>query len=238
MKHFVSQFGFKSFLLSVFMVVLSFKGIDSAMAMSSFVPDAPEEAFVMIWELKDKRTIQLPLPQMSTGQGEWFYNFTVDWGDASEAVQVTSFDDSNATRELEPGRYEVRITANHNNQGLPAWNYSKTLNSNGQRISCDGLVGVDSLGQVGWKNLYGAFWGCKDLKYVMGGDTSEVTDMRFMFHEATKLEHVATQEIDFSSVVQIDGMFGFTDNLKCLDMRNLLSRLLKRLVLKALTYQG
>jgi|GEM_PF-3411349 len=185
--------------------------------------DNAPDAFVMIWDLKEKRTIQLPLPQMSTDQGEWLYNFTVDWNDPSVAgpVEVTSFDDNDATRELKPGRYEVRITANNGGQGLPAWNYSKTLDNRGQRISCDGLVGVDSLGQVGWKNLYGAFWGCKDLKYVMGGDTSEVTDMRFMFHEAAKLEHVATQEIDFSSVEQIDGMFGFTDNLKCLDMRGL-----------------
>ena len=53
---------------------------------------------------------------------------------------------------------------------LEAWSF----NNAGDK---DKILKVDSLGNLGWKNLKGAFYGCQNLSFVGKGDFSDVTDM-------------------------------------------------------------
>lgn len=111
------------------------------------------------------------------------YNFTVDWGDGSQPALVTAHDDTDARHVYKTaGDYHVRI------RGLmEAWGRFMVVDRWGtfKNASRNALVSVPSLGDVGLKNLEGAFYGYENLRYVGGGDTSAVTTMRSMFQGAS-----------------------------------------------------
>ena len=75
------------------------------------------------------------------------YNFTVDWGDGSSTSTVTAHDDSDRIHTyVNAGEYTVTIS------GLvEAWYFNNT----GPSMLM--LRQVTNLGDVGWKNLEGAF---------------------------------------------------------------------------------
>jgi|GEM_PF-6961177 len=218
MQHILYHIGFKSFSISLLALMFGIFGVQSAKGMSGIFEDTPDDAFVLIWEVTgENKTIELPLPQDSK-QGAYLYDFTVDYNDpyGPGPVVVDAFNSPNAQHTyLKRGTYEIRITKNTTHKGLPAWSFLKA------QKSCAGLIGVDSLGRVGMRNLNGAFAGCQDLKYVAGGNTSQVIDMGFMFSGADALTHVAVADLDFSSLETAQAMFAGTRSLKCLDMRGL-----------------
>ena len=167
------------------------------------VPDDPPPSFVSIWKLDESKTIRLPLPH------GYNYDFTVDWGDGTIA-KVTSYDDHDAThvytqtfrpwqglRFLNVSADTITVTIG----GLmEAWNFQKVATSR------DRLIAITDLGDVGWKNLDSAFWKCRNLKRVAGGNTSGVTSMRGLFYLATAVKPDIS-EWNTSSVTTMRALF-------------------------------
>lgn len=155
-------------------------------------PENTSRSFISTWQVRDtdNRTIVLPLP---AGHN---YNFTVEWGDGSHS-HVNSDDDPSATNVYqEVGTYEVVIHG-----VMEAWSFEEKPQSR------DMLLTVSSLGDVNWKSLAGAFWQCKNLTAVSGGDTSEVTSMVNTFAGADQLDP-DVRGWDVSRVIDMTGMFG------------------------------
>ncbi len=181
-------------------------------------PSRDPVPMVTLWEITEAEPkLQLPLVR------GFEYDFVVDWGDDTEPSQVKSYNDPGASHVyVTPGTYEVVIEG-----VLPAWSFRPELLSarnvrvdspehkllKGYKSSACGerLLEVQNLGSLGWRNLSGAFWGCKALRllwledltstaavdsmqgllaHVQGmgletnlgrWDTSNVRNMRFMF---------------------------------------------------------
>ncbi|MEZ4818736.1 MAG: BspA family leucine-rich repeat surface protein [Bdellovibrionota bacterium] len=167
------------------------------------VPTVSDPApFISKWLIDSAgQSITLPL------RSEYSYDFTVDWGDGSPIAEVTSTTDVDITHVYAvAGEYEVTI------KGLvESWYF----NDSGDK---DALIEVIDLGDVGWKNLSRAFYGCSNLVSFAGGNTSEVVDMSWMFYKAFDLESVDVSSFDTSKVIDMSAMFGSTDSLVALDL--------------------
>ena len=125
--------------------------------------------FVTVWRTTSaSESITLPL------RSGYNYNFTVDWGDGSAVETVTAYGDTDKTHTYtDAGDYTVIIDGT-----VEAWHF----NNSGSK---DNLIEVLDLGDVGWKNLEKAFYGCSNLTTFEGGDVSGVTHMAEMFRGAT-----------------------------------------------------
>ena len=154
-----------------------------------------DNPFTSVWKTTSaSETITLPL------RSGYNYNFTVDWGDGSATSTVTAHNDTDRTHTYtNAGTYTVTIT------GLvEAWYF----NSRGDRAK---LYQVTELGDMGWKNLERAFYGCYNLTTFAGGDVSGVTNMAQMFHDATSATP-DTSGWDVSSVTNMASMFRGTNS--------------------------
>ena len=155
--------------------------------------DLQYRAFISKWRVGGGDTVQLPLP---TG---FNYSFAIDWGDKSSESggypYISSFDDPDNNHTYSAaGEYTVTM------YGLiEAWSFEALP------VSKDKLVEVEELGDMGWKNLQGAFAGCSNLAAVKGGTTAGVTDMSSMFAEATSLQ-LDVSSWDFSKVSNMQSM--------------------------------
>ena len=156
--------------------------------------DFAHRGFVSTWRVGTGDTVQLPLPE------NFNYNFAIDWGDKSGEDDgypyVSSFDDPDAKHTYDrAGEYKVTI------YGLvEAWSFA-TFTENKDKI-----IAVDELGDVGWKNLQGAFAGCSNLAAVRGGETAEVTDMSSMFEGTTSLQ-LDISSWSFKATANMQSMF-------------------------------
>ena len=134
--------------------------------------DTSSHSFSMRWEVtRNDRTVELPLVE------GYDYNFRVNWGDGFESTVVKHDDDDRIHTYAQAGAYTVVITGL-----LEAWSFKKKPHSSAK------LTNVWNLGSMGWKSLHGAFENSTNLKTVAGGNTSQVTDMSYMFHGARQVE--------------------------------------------------
>lgn len=149
------------------------------------------ESFISRWQVSDsKRRIILPLPR-----GPYFYNFTVDWGDGQHSHVMTAGARSASHSYRRPGTYTVEIVGE-----LSAWSFADFP------YSKDQLLAVDDLGDVGWRDLSGAFANCRNLQTVVGGDTVAVTKMAGLFSGAVQVKpDVSSWEI--GQVRDLSGIF-------------------------------
>ena len=93
------------------------------------------------------------------------YDFTIDWGDGSDIVSVTSFNDDNRSYTYgSSGIMTVTISGLVEKLKVPS-----------------NITEVVDLGRVGWTSLNSMFSGCMKLTSVAGGDTSSVKDMSNVF---------------------------------------------------------
>ena len=83
---------------------------------------------------------------------------------------------------------------------------SESDNQEGTQVSECRIISVSDLGDVGWKDLGNAFYGCTDLEEVHGGNVSQVTDMSHMFEDAI-IVNPDMSEWDFGNVVNMENMF-------------------------------
>ena len=146
--------------------------------------------FVSVWKVEGTNLqVQLPLPS------GFNYDFRVDWGDGAQG-EVTAWQDEDATHTYEQaGTYTITISGK-----VEAWSFWKVPHS---RAS---IIAINDLGSVGWRNFFGAFLACENLKEVAGGDTAQVTDMRYMFYLAESAVP-NTSEWNTSNVTNMSGMF-------------------------------
>ena len=152
------------------------------------------EPFISVWEVEAGYVIKLPLVE------GFNYDFVVDWGDGSQS-EITSADDPDKIHKYaNTGNYTVRIS------GLvEAWSFPMPL---GDYEPCK-ITSVPDLGDVGWKNLHAAFYACRKLAEVQGGDVSQVTSMSGMFYHAWSVVP-DTSRWDTSNVIHMSGMFSNT----------------------------
>ena len=145
--------------------------------------------FRSTWRVPEgDKSITLPLV------GDYNYNFTVDWGDG-ETSRVTSHNDPDRTHTyMAAGDYNLVIKGI-----LEAWSF----NSSGDK---DKIISVEDFGDLGYKNLSRAFFGCTNLGVFEGGVTSDVTNMASMFDGATQA-NPNVSEWDVSSVTNMASMF-------------------------------
>lgn len=141
-------------------------------------PPPPDDGhpFTSEWDIQNiegELKLVLPLPQ------GYSYDFTVDWGDKSNA-HISTWNDRDATHIYkEAGKYTVKIRGR-----LEAWNFQKLSTSRDQ------LIAVTNLGSVGWRDLSGAFYECDFLTNVAvsnGEFIRGVTSMASMFAGADKV---------------------------------------------------
>lgn len=152
--------------------------------------DASSQAFSSRWEVRGNNlTIELPLVE------GYDYNFRVKWGDGVESTVISGSDEDRMHTYAQPGVYTVVITGL-----MESWSFKKKPRSKDQ------LTNVWNLGTMGWKYLGGAFAGCNNLKTVAGGATGLVTDMSYMFHQATQVE-VDIGNWNTRSVTNMQSMF-------------------------------
>ena len=146
--------------------------------------------FISVWKVEDKNLqVVLPVPR------GFNYDFQVDWGDGAQG-EVTAWNDEDAAHTYaQAGTYTITISGT-----VEAWSFWKVPHSK------DMIIAVNDLGSVGWRNFFGAFLACENLKEVAGGDTSQVTDMRYMFHLADSALP-DTSDWNTESVTNMSGMF-------------------------------
>ncbi len=145
--------------------------------------------FVTKWKFPSNYQFTLPLKSGSSLD----YNFTVDWGDGSTS-EVTSFDDLDKVHTYKKfGKYIVTITGVC--EGFQNNSSSKNL-----------LYEVMNLGNMGWKDLSYAFQDNDNLTKFLGGNTSNVTNMGYMFSGADRV-HPNTSGWDTSNVTNMQQMF-------------------------------
>ena len=170
-------------------VVVGGGGSDKKNSNDSTNPDLSVQ-FRSTWKVPvDSKTITLPLVE------GYNYNFTVDWGDGSPISEITSFDDADKTHTYEAaGDYNLVIEGT-----LEAWSFNNTGDK-------DKIRSVENFGDLGYKNLSGAFFGCANLSVFEGGVTSDVTDMTSMFEGATSADPNVSNW-DVSKVTDMTNMF-------------------------------
>ena len=135
------------------------------------------------------KTITLPLVS-----GGYTYNFTVDWGDG-QSSEITAHDDLDKKHTYEnEGDYNLVIEGT-----LEAWSF----NNAGDK---DKIRSVENFGDLGYKDLSGAFQGCINLGVFKGGVTSGVFKMKSMFQDATSA-NPDVSKWDVSKVENMQLMF-------------------------------
>lgn len=136
-----------------------------------------------------------------------FYRLEVEWCDGERnSISGDDWDIADITHSCPP-------PASSDFEDLPKVTISGSI-GNG-RWSCRDFVGegrcnklyaVDDLGDLNWKNLSGAFAFAPSLVVFKGGNTSEVTDMSFMFWKSP-LVRPDVLDFDVSRVENMQGMF-------------------------------
>ncbi len=160
--------------------------------------------FISVWKTNGpNETITLPLPS------GFNYNFTVDWGDGSAISTITAFDDADITHSYDlAGDYTVTISGN-----AEAWRFQGSADG-------DKIIEVQNFGDLGWKNLSGAFANCRQRLNFAGGKTEDVTDMSNMFNSANKMTSLDLSSFNTANVTNMNSMFQLTSVLSTLNLSN------------------
>lgn len=155
---------------------------------SAPLPYRVKAPFISTWRTTAAgETIVLPLPASGAT-----YNFKVDWGDSTSVTTHTDYNVSHTYAVA--GDYTVTITGT-----MEAWSFNGTG-------SKDKIRQVTDFGEMGWKNLYGAFKGCQNLTTFNGGVYAQVTNMGSMFAEAP-LVTPNTSTWNTSNVTNMSSLF-------------------------------
>lgn len=180
-------------------------GSEDASTLSSGVKgDSSSKSFVSLWRTTTA-TEAITLPLRSGYQ----YDFVVDWGDGSSTDHILSFSDIAKTHTYTlAGDYTITITGE-----AEAWYFNNTGDK-------DKIINVSEFGSLGWIDLNSAFYGCSNLESFSGGDTSLVTDMRYIFGYTTSLTSLDVSSFDTSNVTDMSRMFSGVSALTSLDVSN------------------
>lgn len=187
-------------------------------------PNTPETPVVMkgqmdsLWNISiDEKCQELTLPISGN------VDATIDWGDGSDPIVTTEADPSH----LYPagtGEVSIKIEGSFDNWGsqetageesigwedskciisVNDWFETNTTSLQFAFIDADNLKHIEEI-PLSTKSLYGAFYRV-DSPFTLGPlNTSQVTDMEAMFHEATKFNQPIN--FDTSRVTTMHEMF-------------------------------
>lgn len=167
------------------------------------VTPADDPNFISVWRTTaPNETITLPLVS------GFNYNFEVSWGDGTTST-ITAFDDADITHTyVAAGDYTVTISGS-----AEAWSFQGSADG-------DKIIEVQNFGDLGWKNLSGAFANCRQLLSFAGGKTEDVTDMSNMFNTANKMTSLDLSSFNTSNVTDMTAMFQLTSVLSTLNLSN------------------
>lgn len=162
------------------------------------------ESFISTWQISTPgESITLPL---ASG---FNYDFMVEWGDGS-VERITSFSSPLKTHVYaNPGIYTVTI-----NGLVEGWSFGNVADSKLK------LKTVVNFGDMGWKNLNLAFYGCSNLTSFSGGITTQVTNMSGMFKNATSLTTLNVSSFNTANVTNMSLMFYGLSSLTSLNLSN------------------
>lgn len=162
------------------------------------------ESFISTWQISTPgESITLPL---ASGLN---YDFMVEWGDGS-VERITSFSSPLKTHVYaNAGIYTITI-----NGLVEGWNFANVADS---KLKIKTVV---NFGDMGWKNLSLAFYGCSNLTSFSGGVTSQVTTMSGMFKNATSLTNLNVSSFNTSNVTDMSLMFYGVNTLTTLNLSN------------------
>jgi surface protein len=156
--------------------------------------------FVSTWQTTTPgESITLPLvPGLN-------YNFTVNWGDGSANNSYFAYTTATHTYAT-AGVYTVTI-----NGLVEGWSFANT----GSKLN---IKSVLEFGDLGWKNLNSAFYGCTNLVSFSGGVTTDVTNMSGMFRGTTSLTSLNVSSFNTTNVTNMSYMFSGLASLSTLNL--------------------
>ncbi len=159
--------------------------------------------FVTRWYLPRGGQITLPLLR----RAGLSYALEVEWCDGTrESISGDEWDVAAATHTCPPPASsdleDLPTVIISGDIGTGRWSCRDFAVEN----RCDKLYAVDDLGDLGWKNLSGAFAFAESLVVFAGGNTSQVTDMSFMFFRSERVRPEVSN-FDVSKVENMWGMF-------------------------------
>ncbi|MDF9801261.1 surface protein [Catalinimonas alkaloidigena] len=161
--------------------------------------------FITTWEIRNTWNNDVTIPTIGEG-----YNYTIDWGDGNKDTDVTGEITHIYT---EPGIYTVSISGD-----FPRIYF----NNSGDKFK---IITVEQWGNIQWKSMERAFWGCSNLKIPApdAPDLSEVTSMKYMFQSAERFNQDISHW-DVSNVTDMSYMFhtatSFNQNIGQWDVSN------------------
>lgn len=152
------------------------------------VVEPTNNGFITTWKTTTaNESITIPTNNSLT------YNYTVNWGDGSTSTSQTA----NTTHTyVTAGIYEVKITGD-----FPAIYFNNTGDT-------DKIQTIKQWGDIKWKSMSGAFYGCTQLTYTAtdAPDLSLVTDMSNTFKRARSF-NANLNNWDVSTITNMFSMF-------------------------------
>lgn len=159
---------------------------------NSSVDYTADEALRMTFTVGAGQNVTMPTNVAGTYAG------TIDWGDGSDPVDFSGYNDSNLSYTYaSAGTYQVAIT------GLFS-RFSFTGHANRTH-----LVSVENLGSTGLTTLDSAFYGCSNLTSIESGDSnlSTVTSMASFHRGMPANVYVHFDHADLSLCTSMDSAF-------------------------------
>ncbi|GAA3654884.1 BspA family leucine-rich repeat surface protein [Flavivirga jejuensis] len=159
--------------------------------------------FVTTWVVGDgdygdgERTVTIPI------NGDYDYDFTVDWGDGSTATDIDT-SDPNYSSDLLIHEY---TSAGEKTISI-AGDFPRIYFNNDEDSDMNKLTAVTQWGDIEWQSMNGAFFGCTnmDVTATDAPDLENVTDMYAMFDRASSF-NADIGHWDVGNVISMSHMF-------------------------------
>ena len=175
--------------LAVLLVSAAVIGLDTPLVMAGSHPT--EGAFVTTWNVTaSPYTISIPVSVHTGG------TLTIDWGDGTAAVEVTTNGIQSHTYSAS-GEYQVSMTGDLSRIILSATGGTP-----------DNLASIDQWGDIEWISMQDAFRGVSNMEYhaTDAPNLSRVISMQNMFRDASSFNGNLS-DWNVSTVTNMDGTF-------------------------------
>ncbi len=192
----------KTYMILAAFVVLALSEALTSLMTAPKVVAAGEDDFVTTWNSGADRVVKLPI--YGDGALSSQYNFTVDWGDGTTESFVGNGTVPTHVYAAADTEYQIRISGT-----FYGWIFSQWHTNVGADVAiyAPKIVSLDQWGTNKWKSMSSMFSECSNMvaNYSDRPDTSEVTHMDSMFHNAVKFN--GQVNFNTSRVINMEYMF-------------------------------